>query len=843
MRARQPMLKLVFKLFRTLIRTRAFTLLLLSLVVATASITAISIFVERIDNTLYAEASAFIAADGKIQGSLPPKEEWRSRAQSLGLRQAETKSFRAMVFAGENMILASVKAVDSGYPLRGELQLGDTLTTSSTTTNTPTIVTTQHGPEPGTAWLAPRLFNTLGINPGETVKIGNANFVASMIIIKEPDNIESAFGMAPRAMIHIDNIASTGALQVGSRVNHSLMFAGDNEAIAAFQSSVDSELGEHWRWISPEDGSAAFGSALEKARRFLLLAGSLSVLLACVAIALAAHHFALQQHTQVALLKTFGLTPARVQTFYLLLLALLATSGYILGSTAGWLLHHGLLILLANLLPPVLASAGFQPFLLGALTCSLALFAFAGPPLMKLRAIAPAEILRSESEQGSASAASIGLGIFATSLLIAIYSQDLKVTAVLVGTLAIGVLASALVATLLLKLTKRLQGQVHGVWRLGLSNLQRHKQFTALQIFVFASVALLILVLTQLRSTLTEQWQPQVAETPNHYVFNIFQDDLDDIQHIFTEQNVKVSTYYPMSRGRLIQVNGEATDTRILPKQQRTNYDRELNLTWSPTLGSDNTIEKGAWWTEEPIDHNNTDMQVSAEFSYADGLGLEIGDTLRFSIAGQELDAKLTSIRNVQWDTMNPNFYMIFDRPIANDFAANWVTSFYLPKERKDFLIELTSRYPTLSLFELDQTLEAITEVLNRVTRAIEFILFMVLGASVLVMLTSIQSSLGERLRESALLRSFGAPRSFVQSVLLVEFASIGFLAGVFACVGAEACLYFVRVSIFDMPATIHWIMWLTTPWVASVLIALLGYLATVSTTRIPPLQVLRTGD
>ncbi len=823
------MFRLVVKLFGKMLRSKSFTLLLISLAVATASITAISIFVERINNTLYSEAAEFIAADAKVQGSMPAPQEWYQIAKKNELDVAQTTQFSAMIFAQNAMQLARIKAVSTNYPLRGSLQIRDAANQE--------VRIIGSGPTVGKLWLAPRLFTALNIRPGTKVKVGDAEFIAEKIIVQEPDSVGSTFAMAPRAMIHIDDVDATGAIQLGSRVNHDFMLAGDPQAIDAAKTQIYPQLGEHYRWVSPEEGSAAFSSALDRAKRFLLLAGSLSVLLASVAIALAAHHFAAHQQTQVALLKTFGIGPKGIQQFYLLLLILTGCTGFIFGSTGGWLLHQVIVALLADLFPQDLASAGTKPYIIGAITCSVTLFAFASPPLLTLKSIAPAQILRQEKNKGNAILISVVCGVLATALLIGFYSLDIYITAILFGAMLLCVAASALTAKILLKLTKTIQNKLRGYWRVGLSNLQRQKQFTALQIFVFASVVLLVAVLSQLRTSLVEQWQPQMAETPNHFVFNIFHDELALIQNTFSEAEVNVSEYYPMSRGRVVKINGQSLKERIIPDMQRSDYERELNLTWSETLGKDNRIDAGAWWPDD----RNSQLSVSAEYNYALGLGLKLGDTITFSVAGREFSAELKSIRRVKWDSMNPNFYMIFDRPIADNFAANWITSFYLPSSEKAFLNKLLADHPTISLIELDQTIAAVQEILNHVTMAIEFILMLVLGASILVMLTSIQATVSERRRESALLRSFGANRSFVQQVLIVEFASIGLLAGIFASAGAEACLYFVQVKLFEFEPHIHWQIWAIAPALTTVLVAAIGYAATVGVTHETPLHVLRT--
>ena len=825
------MLKLALKLFPRMLRDRAFALLLGALIIACGTITAISLFIERIDNTLSSEAASFIAADAKIDGSLPMKDSWLTLADEYQLETAHFVSFRAMTFSDTTMTLTQIKAVDDAYPLKGELQTGKPLSEENQSDEINTI---QHGPQPGHAWLAPRLFAALNIEIGDTIKIGNAEFVAQTAILKEPDSAQSMFGVEPRVMIHLDDVAATDAVQVGSRINYAFLVSGPASAIQLLKTTVEPELGEHHRWLNPEDGSMALDSAMDRARQFLLLSGSLSVILAGVAIALAAHRFALTQQTQVALLKSLGVQPAHIRRLYLALLTALGALGFVLGSVTGWILHHGILVLLGNLIPQDLAIAGGSSFAFGLLTTLIMLFSFAAPPLLALRNVSPSQILRNEKDKLHSSLLSACIGVAATAGLIWLYSQSLNITVILLLGLSACIVISVLLSRVLYFCISRLQMRLHSYWRLGMANLQRQRAFTTLQIFIFSCVALLLNVLFQVRTDLLQNWQPLIDDTPNHFVFNIFEDELQQVQQYLEDENIRTTEFYPMSRGRFTRINDAPVEERIVPGESRTSYERELNLTWSRTLGEDNEIIAGRWFDEE------NELLVSAEEEYAAGLGLVVGETLHFSIAGREFHAKLHSIRSVKWDSMNPNFFMIFNQPIANNFASNWLTSFYLPKDRKHLLNALSRKFPTVSIVELDQTLDVVRDIVERVSMAIEFILILVGLASILVLLTSVYATLDERIRESALLRSFGAPRRFVQGVLLVEFATIGLVAGLFAAAVSELCLFYIQVEIFQSDYAPGIAMWFATPLLSAGLIAAIGYSATVSTTHVAPAQALR---
>lgn len=816
-------------------------LLLVSLILATATITCISLFASRIHNSLYDEATQFLAGDAQVSGSGPIPLEWEEQASQNQLIGAHTIEFRAMVFSDEGMQLSATKAVSDTYPLKGQLHIANKPFGEATKNN--------RGPKPGEVWLASRMFGALQISMGDTVQIGEARFVVSAAIIKEPDNAQSLFGVAPRALIHIDDVDKTQALQVGSRVKYTWMLAGDKDSIEAFRLYFDAHKGEHHRWVDIHQQNRSVGSALERAESFLLLAGSLGVVLCGLAIALAARRYALRQATNVALLKTFGETPNKISRLYGGNLALLGITGMVPGTLLGWGLHWGIIAALSELLPEGLASASLGALFTGAGAGLVALAAFAAPPILSLRQISPAAVIRLDSQ----SSLNFGWtswmpGVIAIIGLIYWYSQSVQLTLVLAVGLAVCCVGIGVCARLIIYLSRVTTQKLTGSWRLGLANLQRHRKMNSIQILVFSTLLMLLFTLTLTRTSLISQWQNQIPEgTPNHFVFNIFSDDRAPIADKLNSGKVEHSPFYPMMRGRLIEVNGTPLKTVLGgEKEVPHNYARELNLTWSQSLGSDNKIEQGQWWGENPAESElptpapEGRLQVSAEQEYAEGLKMQLGDTLTFSISGERVNATVASIRSVKWDSMNPNFYMIFDQPVLGGTAANWLTSFYLAPEDKTFLTDLIKSYPTVSVIELDQVIGQLQSIVSQVTLAVEFILILVLAAGVLVLISSVQATLDVRMQESAILRTLGAPKRLVGNILLIEFGALGALSGLLAAAGTEVAFYFLQTRTFNLDYEAQPIMWVVAPFIGCALIGIVGWVSTRRVVHIAPAKVLR---
>ena len=812
------------------------SILLFSLLLAVATVTSISLFTSRIQNSIYDEASQLIAADAKIIGGSEIPTQWIQYAQTEGLQTGEILSFSSMAFSENNMILTQTKAVSNSYPLKGQL------TISVNDNGQYKSIDVTHGPSQDEVWLAKRVISALNIKIGDTIAIGDGDFIVSAAIEKEPDQGQSLFGVAPRAMIHLDDVPKTQAVQVGSRLNYALTLAGNDSILRDFKQWIEPQLGDHFRWQDIKSGNRSIGSALNRAETFLLLAGSLGVILGGAAIALSARRYAKSHIKTVAVLKTLGLTPKNITQVFLVSLAGLALTSILLGTFTGWFLHWMIIISLGDLISTELALPSISAYYLGASTGLIAFFAFALPPIFILRKLPPIAAININYDTPISDFRLNSLGFLAILGLVYLYSMNIKITGFLIlgaSVILFGVYAVSRVA---IWASQRLAGRMNHIWRLSLNNLKRHQQSNALQIMIFSMLLLIVSLLFILRTQLISQWQNQLPEnTANHFVFNIFPDELPNIQQRLNTENIIHSPFYPMTRGRILAVNNiPMADLIAQYSDGGMNYERELNLTWSDTLGDDNKVIAGSWWGKfDSQTATNTSWFVSAEKEYAEGLNIQLGDTVTFSMAGQKLDAKVASIRTVKWDSMNPNFFMIFNQPLAGKFGANWLTSFYLSSEQKSILNQLSRDFPTVSIVELDQTINQIKDIINKISQAIEFIMTLVFIAGLTVLVASIQSTLDMRLKESAILRTLGANKSLVRSTLIIEFATLGALAGVLAAIATEISSFFIQTLAFNLTYQSTILLWFILPIVSAILVGGVGWFSTRKVIDTAPMRIL----
>tara|TARA_B110000858_G_scaffold198442_1_gene265061 strand:+ start:24432 stop:27086 length:2655 start_codon:yes stop_codon:yes gene_type:complete len=845
-------------------------LLFIALIMAVASVTGIALFTDRLEKALLLESSNMLAADRVLASSNQPPEEILSQAESLGLSTARTLSFASMAFSESGNMLVSAKAVSDSYPLRGEVIIADKPFVRG--------VPIRSGPPAGEVWLESRALPALGIDVGDSVFVGEAELTVSKIIITEPDRQQGGImnGAGPRLMLSMDDVAQTSVVQLGSRVSYRYLFAGEElEKLDAFTEWIGAEYGGEYRIRDVRDESEEISDALNKAESFLLLGSLFTVLLAGVAIALTAKRYSERHYDYVAILKTFGCTSNEIGVIYLAIQSVLAFISIVAGCILGWLVHHVILRLLQAVLSADLPAAGFEPFIIGSLTAIICLLSFALPPLLALRATPPLRVLRKDLDQQKFGAKlPYVFGILGAIFLVYWYSQSLVLTTVLVTAVAVIALFLSVLSYILLRSSGSVGMKAGSAWKLAMTAARRRRKQNVLQVMVFSVTIMSLLILTLLRTDLIDDWQGQLPENaPNHFMMNISESQIDGIEKFFAENGVESKAFYPLISARVISVNGEIPEpeeelgaeeerssitegaqsekaesggddqSRAEPGAESQEQEEEpitgrlgrRQVTWADDLPPDNLITDGAWWGEA-VDAG----YVSIEDEYAGWLGIEIGDRIEFEINQQTIFAEVSSFRSVRWDNMQPNFFIIFSPGTINHLGATFLSTALMERDQKILLNDLLRLFPTMIVIEIDALIEQVQNIIAQVTSAIELISVLVLVCGALVLLACVNATLDERFHENAILRTLGAGKKLILSSLLIEFASIGALAGIIATIGAETSLYYLQEGVFGQEFNMHFWVWIAGPLIGMLLIAGLGMNSTREVVNTSPLNVLR---
>jgi putative ABC transport system permease protein len=805
--------------------------LLLALLVAVASLTAVGFFTSRVGRAVNQQAGEVLAADLRLESAREIAASYDAEATGRGLSVARIMSMPSVVFHGEDSSLVALRAVGAGYPLRGRLRIADEPFGEPRATGSI--------PQPGEAWADSRLLARLGVPVGAKLSVGSHALTVTQVLDYRPDQGAGFGDLSATLMINLADIAATGLVQPGSRVSRALLFAGDTDDVAAFRDWLKANKKPGERLQAIEDASPQIRASSDRAGRFLSLASLVSVLLAAVAVAMAARRYAARHLDNVALMKCMGASQGFVLRQTVLQLVAIAVLVTIAGTAVGYVAQAGLAWLLRDLiradLPPPAATTAW----LGLVTSVTILVGFALPPLLQLKRVPPARVLRRNLEPPPLRYAAVYL--FAIGAVLALLYWLVR-DPTLVTVVAIGIggtfLVLALGGWLLVKALAPLRRGVGVAWRYGLANIARRGRDSVVQIVAFGLGIMVLLLLALVRDDLLENWRASLpAGAPNYFMINIRPDEGEAIEAFFGERGLPPTELVPLVRARLTAINEvPVSEIRFQGDRAQDFVEREANLTWAASLRDDNRLISGTWWRAG----DGGGPRVSVEQEYAERLGLKLGDTVTYDVAGEPVTAKITSLREVRWDSFQPNFFMVFSPGVLEDVTGTLITSVHVRPDQRPALVDLVRQFPEVTIIDLDTLLSQVRDVMDKAALAVQYVFLFTLAAGLTVLLAAVQATRDERRYESAMLRTLGASRRVVFQGVAAEFTALGLLAGVLAAAGATVAGYFLAREVFNLQyAPDPWV-WIAGIAGGALLVGVAGVLAARSVVTQPPAATLR---
>jgi putative ABC transport system permease protein len=811
--------------------------LLIALIVAVAALASVGFFVDRMRTGLNRDANQLLGADLVIIADQPINDAWRSEARRRGLTVAETVAFPSMAIAGEGdqaiTQLSAIKAVSSGYPLRGNLK------TAAQANGKGDV--TRNIPAPGTVWVDSNLLSALKIAVGNPLKLGDKVFNVARVISVEPDRGASFMNFAPRVMLSLSDLAATNLIQNGSRVTYRLLVAGKPEDIAPFQrwvqETIDRENAKGVRLESLETGRPEMQATLDRGEQFLSLVGLLSAMLAAVAIAMAARRFMLRHLDACAMLRCLGLTQRQVTALYLIEFLTIGMIGSVIGVLVGFAAHFVLLEWLGKIVATELPPASILPAIQGIATGLLLLIGFAIPPVLQLGNVPHNRVIRREQDAPKPLVlTTYGLGLCTFVALLLWQAGNVKLGALTAAGFLGGFAIFALISWLSIKALRLLRGVFdHASWRFAITALQRRPAATSVQIVALALGLMALLLLTVIRGDLIAAWQQSTPpDAPNRFVINIQPDQKAEIEARLLKNGIVDPLLYPMIRGRLIQINDQPiTGETFVEDRAKRLVNREFNLSTMLSFPPQNKITAGRWYGDQR-------PEASVEEGLAKTLQLKLGDRLKFDIAGQTVEAPITSVRKLDWGSMRVNFFVILNPKSVADMPQTWITAFHLPESKSELGNELVRDFPNLTVVDIGSVLRQIQSVVGQVVAAVEFLFLFTLASGILVLYAALVASQDERMREAGLLRALGATRKQLSQAQWIEFALIGGLAGVLAATGAATVGWALAKYVFNFDWTFEPLVWLVGLAVGACCAFVGGWVGLRNVLNQPPLQTLR---
>lgn len=806
------------------LRAGELRLIIVAVVLAVAALSSVGFFADRLQAGLQRDARQLLGGDVVVVSDNPAPTVFVQQARQQGLQSVATASFPTMARAAQEQggasRLVALKSVEPGYPLRGVLHLNQG-------PGHPDLEV-RAIPENGHAWVDAPLLEALGLKLGDRLLLGDASFLISHIIAIEPDRGAGFMSFAPRVMINSADLAATRLVQPASRITYRLAVAAQADAGRGAQRAAQDYLG--WaqelakslhgvRVESLESGRPEMRQTLDRAEKFLSLVALLSALLSAVAVALAARAFANSHLDASAMLRVLGQSQRRIALAYVVEFVSIALAASAAGVLLGWAVHHVFVWLLAGLVESALPAASLWPALFGMGMGLTLLLAFGLPPVLQLAQVPPLRVMR--RDLGALKPASwlvLGVGVTGFAALLMVASRDIKLGLIAVGGFAVAVLLFAGLAWLAVKLLRQVVNESTAPRWLVMATRQVSAKpvYAVVQVSSLAVGLLALVLLVLLRTDLIASWRKATpANAPDRFVINVQPDQAQDFQAALKKAGVHSYDWYPMIRGRLIAVNGKAVSPDDYEEDRAKRLvDREFNISTAETMPDHNQIVGGRWQAGEK-------GAISMEEGIAKTLGLKLGDTLRFDIGGEESEARITSLRKVDWSSMRANFFVIYPVQHLDNVAVTYLAAYRAP-DVKGFDNALVNEFPNITNVDLSSTLAQVQQVMDQVIRAVEFLFGFTLVAGLVVLFASVTGTREERAREYAIMRAVGARSGLLQQVQSAELAGVGLMAGFLASCVALAVGWALARWVFDFEWNVLW--WV--PLVGALAGALLAWLA-----------------
>ncbi|HEY8068383.1 MAG TPA: FtsX-like permease family protein [Burkholderiales bacterium] len=807
--------------------------LAMALVVAVASITSVGFFADRVSRALVRDAHQLLGADLVLVSDHPWQAGVAEEISRRGLELARATTFISMAIKGENSQLAGIKAVTGNYPLRGRLRIAPA-------PNEPDAPA-QAGPARGTVWIEERLVSALAAPVGSTLKLGNATLKVAAIITLEPERGANFFNIAPRLFMNVADVAATGLVQTGSRVSYHLYAAGARKPVAALEAWAKGQVGRGQRVDDLESGRPEVRGAIERAQRFLGLTALLAAILAGVAIALGTRRFVERHLDGCAVMRCYGATQGKLLALFGLEFVLLGIFSCAAGAAIGFVAQSFIAEILNGLLRADLPAASLLPALQGFLVGLVLLLGFALPPLVQLKNVPAARVIRREA--GATRGGTIAVyaaGVGALSGLLIWQAGDLQMGVTVVGGFAVAVALFAVIAWSGLRFLSgsffsRKIGKQNISLRYGLANLRRHARGNAVQVASLALGLTAVLLLTFTRNDLVDAWRrSSPPDAPNRFLLGVQPDQLAEVKAFFTSHGIPVPELDPMVRGRLTAVNGKkVSEADFTEERARRLVEREFNLSFAIWPPAHNVVSEGRWFAPGS-------QELSVEVGIAKTLGWKLGDELTFTVGGESFTARVSSLRKLRWDSMKVNFFVIGPESLIGRFPASYISAFRIEPGREAQMNELTARFPNLTLVDVGAAVRQAQGIVDQVISAVQVVFLFALGAGLLVLYSALVATEDERRREAAVMRVYGASRAQVTGSQRVEFLAMGLLAGVLATAGAAAIGQLLARRIFELDLPPSPGLWIAGPLSGVLLLSLNAWLSAHKVLSASPALTLR---
>jgi len=725
----------------------------------------------------------------------------------------------------EAVRMSELRAVDPAFPLYGTLKLQGGQTYSH-------ALLADHG-----VLVRPELLTALGINLGDPILIGKVPFTIRGVITDEPGRRVGDFSLGPRVLIDAADLPSTGLLTFGSRARHVLQVRVPDPQIEPLVRTLRSDFKEEFvNARSYRSSDDEVGRDFDRAENYLSMVGLIIVILGGIAVSSVTRVFVLQKMHSIAVLKCTGATSAQIITIYMLQVMTLGLAGSLLGV--------GLARLAIAAIPYFVDTTSAS--LLGEVHYGVSLL-FSIVPLLRVRSVKPSLLLRDETS-GPARTDWTRLGAFVlvSAGLVALtawQAASWKVGFMVCAGFGVLAIVLMLAGRLLVRAVAPLASTPSFPLRHAVLHLSRPGNQTRVILLAVGLGAFFIVGVRGLQSSLLEEFSTEMtADSPDMFLMDVQREQADGVRAFLTDpaRGVGAVRLIPVLRARVIGVSGRETQLESFEDvRARGSLAREYTVTYRDRIESNEQITDGQFW-QGP----SAEPEVSIEEGIHDRFAINIGDTVRFDILGRRIEARVTSIRRVDWkDSRSGGFMFVFRPGVLDNAPQMFISPLRGPDgadARARFQHDLVAKFPNVSVIDFYEILATIRDVLSKVTLAISVVGGLVLFSGALILIGAVAMTKFQRVYEAAVFKTLGANTRTIARMLLFEYGVLGLLAGTVGSLGAVALTWGVSRYALDIPWRLFWVEHVGGIAATAVLVAAIGVLSSLDVLRNKPLLTLR---